>query len=47
MFFADEHNERYLALRPGSDADRGMLTGAVGGTGGPVNNGRESTVYML
>lgn len=34
MFVTDEHTEYYLALKPGGDTDRGMLTGAVGGTGG-------------
>lgn len=36
MFITDEHTEHYLALKSGGDTDRGMLTGAVGGTGGLV-----------
>lgn len=36
MFVTDEHTEHYLALKAGGDTDRGMLTGAVGGTGGLV-----------
>ena len=36
MFVTDEHTEHYLALMAGGDTDRGMLTGAMGGTGGLV-----------
>ena len=36
MFVTDEHTEHYLALKTGGDTDRGMLTGAIGGTGGVV-----------
>ncbi len=36
MFVTDEHTEHYLALKTGGDADRGMLTGAIAGTGGVV-----------
>lgn len=32
MFVTDEHTEHYLALKAGGDADRGMLTGLLGGT---------------
>ena len=36
IFVTDEHTEHYLALKAVGDSDRGMLTGALGGTGGLV-----------
>ena len=36
LFVTDEHTKHYLALKAGGDTDKGMLTGALGGTGGLV-----------